>query len=194
MKLQGRNLSLKMRGDDVALLHRELALIGLTVSDAERRNKRFGQGTQVALKRFQQEHRMEPTGVVDAETARAINAAVDAVTFAIKGKVFSGSRAGVGGLRVVIVDKNVGEEVPLAEAVTDDGGSYQARFTLDDLRKRGKQQPDLQARVLAGRKFLGASEVRYNASPRETLNVLLSGEASAALSAEYETLTRDLSK
>lgn len=70
---------------------------------------------------------------------------------------------GFGGLRVVIVDKNVGEDVRLAETTTDDNGSYRATFTLEDLQKRGKQQPELQACVFAGRKLLGASAVRNNA-------------------------------
>lgn len=67
MNLQGRDLKLDLRGDDVALLHRELATIGLTVPDAERRETLFGQGTHEAVTHFQKQHCMEPTGVVDAE-------------------------------------------------------------------------------------------------------------------------------
>ena len=41
------------------------------------------------------------------------------VTFTVEGKVVSRSRAGVGGLRVEMVDKNVGDDdVPLAAALT----------------------------------------------------------------------------
>jgi len=92
-------------------------------------------------------------------------------------------------LRVRIVDKNVGDDVLLAEAISGEDGAYQATFTDANLRERGKARPDLQARVFSGEKFLGASEVRYNASNRETLNVLLDRKASAALRSEHETLT-----
>ena len=60
------------------------------------------------------------------------------------------------------------------------------------LRRRGKAQPDLQARVFAGDPFLGASDVHYNASQDETLNVLLDDKAASALRSEYEVLTSAL--
>jgi hypothetical protein len=52
-------------------------------------------------------------------------------------------------------------------------------FTIADLRQRGKQRPDLQARAFGGETFLGASDVRYEASSRGTLNILLTERASA---------------
>lgn len=117
---------------------------------------------------------------------------VDRITFQVAGKVASRSRAGVGGLRVQIVDKTVGDDVQLTETVTDDQGAYHATFTNDSLLQRGKAQPDLQARVLIGDTFLDASEVRYNASTRETLNVLLDEQAAAGLQSEYASLTTTL--
>jgi hypothetical protein len=113
--------------------------------------------------------------------------------FSVQGQVRSRNRAGANGLRVVIVDKNVGVDVQLAETTTDNWGNYQVRDKLSDLQRRGKQKPDLQARVFAGETFLGASEVRYNASPNETLNVLLPETADAALASEHQSLMRDLS-
>ncbi|MGH8472075.1 MAG: peptidoglycan-binding domain-containing protein, partial [Gammaproteobacteria bacterium] len=193
MNLQGRDLKLDLRGDDVALLHRELTLIGLMVPEAERQEIVFGRGTHEVIVRFQRQHCIEPTGVVDVETARAINAAADAMTFTVQGKVVSRLRAGVGGLRVEIVDKNVGNDVPLAEAATDDEGGYCATFNVTDLRQRGKQRPDLQARAFAGETFLDASKVCYNASNRETLDVLLTEKAASSLPSEHETLTGALS-
>jgi hypothetical protein len=112
----------------------------------------------------------------------------------VDGKVVSPSRAGVGGLRVEILDKNICDDVYLAEAVTDEGGGYAATFTMADFCKRGKQRPDLQVRAFAGPTFLGASEVRYNASDHETLNVLLTEEMSSALPSEHETLTGELAR
>jgi peptidoglycan hydrolase-like protein with peptidoglycan-binding domain len=188
MNLQGRDLQLSLNGNDVQLLHTELAQMALPVPDDERQRAFFGQGTHNAVVRFQQEHQLAPTGIVDAATARAINQAVDASFYTVVGTVVSPDRAGVGGLRVQIVDKNIGQDVPLTETTTDERGRYTARFAASSLQARGKAQPDLQARVYAGQTFLAGSAVCYNATNSETLNVTLPANA-PALPSEYETLT-----
>lgn len=108
--------------------------------------------------------------------------------YVVTGTVTSPTRGGVGSLRVRIVDKNVGQDVPLAEAITDERGRYTVSFASSSLRERGKKQPDLQARVYAGQEFLAASDVHYNATREETLNVNLPAN-STALPSEHETLT-----
>jgi hypothetical protein len=108
--------------------------------------------------------------------------------YVVTGTVTSPDSAGVGGLRVQLVDRNVGRDVHLAETLTDERGRYRADFAPTILRERGKKHPDLQARVYAGREFLAASGVRYDAAERETLDVELPAN-SAALPSEHETLT-----
>lgn len=122
-------------------------------------------------------------------------AAVIACFYTVEGTVASPDRAGVGRLRVEVVDKNVGADadILLAETTTDARGRYQSRFSAPSLRERGKTQPDLQARVYADKTFLAASEVRYNATNQETLNVNLPANA-MALPSEHETLTGALSE
>lgn len=112
--------------------------------------------------------------------------------YQVDGRVTSRVSPSVGGLRVVVVDKSVGGDTLLAEAKTDPRGGYRASFSGADLKRRGKEKPDLQAKVFSGERFLAASEVRYDASPRETLNVRLDEKASAALTSEYETLIATL--
>src|SRR5439155_14089346 len=85
----------------------------------------------------------------------------DASIYTVVGMVVSPGHAGVGGLRIQIVDKNVGQDVPLAEGFTDERGGYRIQFSSAALRQRGKEKPDLQARVFAGETFLAASDVRY---------------------------------
>ena len=80
--------------------------------------------------------------------------------FRVVGKVASDTRPGVGGLRVVIVDKNVGGDVTVFETTTNADGNYRAAFTYAGQ----KQKPDLQVRAFHSEVFLGASEVRYNAA------------------------------
>ncbi len=142
------------------------------------------------------------TGEVDAPTADALNSFLkdlgafhpnqDGAVFEVKGKVVSRLSASIGGLRIVIVDKGVGGDVQLAETTTNEGGTYLTSFSDSEVRQRGKAQPDVQARVFAGEIFLGASEVHYNATQYETLNVLLEDQAAAALRSEHEVLTSAL--
>ncbi len=111
----------------------------------------------------------------------------------VDGKVASRVSASVGGLSVVIVDKNVGGDTQLAQAVTDDRGAYKATFSDRVVARLGKAQPDLQAQVFSGKTLLGASAAHYNASRQETLNVLLADTAVANLLSEHETLSNALS-
>jgi hypothetical protein len=121
---------------------------------------------------------------------------VNANTYSVSGSVSSPNRAGVGGLRVQVVDKNAGEEdIELAVGETDALGAYRISYSIAELRKQGKQgkqrkaAPDIQLRAFSGKTFLGASEVRYNATADETLDVPLPASASRALPTEHETLT-----
>jgi hypothetical protein len=184
-----------MQGEVVALLHTELQQIdlGVPIAAAEIDGRIYGERTQAAVRVFQETFGLDPTGIVDAATARRINQEVDArKPYMVEGRVVSRSRAGVHRLRVEVVDKNVGGDVPLAEAWTDDAGLYRTAFAIADLTQRGKKKADLQARVFAGESLLGASDVRYDASNRETLNVLLTPQADRALASEHETLLADL--
>ena len=79
MKLQGRNLSLRLRGKDVQLLHTELGLLGLVVPKNELDRATFGPVTEALVKAFQSKHTLKPTGIVEANTARLINQQVDAL-------------------------------------------------------------------------------------------------------------------
>src|SRR5258708_30093367 len=165
MNLQGRDLKLDLSGEDVKLLHAELAQIGLTVAAAEQQRAFLGPGTREAVVRFQQEQHLPATGVVDAATAKVINQAVDALkgeTFFVSGRVRSPDRAGIGGLKVKIIDKNLGEDIPLGEAGTDQNGHYKAQFSAAGLVAQHQTHPDLQAHVSSGTMLLRSSQIRYN--------------------------------
>ncbi len=74
MKLQGRNLTPNMRGDDVRLLQTELRQLGFDIPDEL---GFFDSTTFIAVKEFQQQHNLPTNGIVDAKTARAIHAELD---------------------------------------------------------------------------------------------------------------------
>lgn len=127
------------------------------------------------------------------EMADLVVPGAEVKSYQANGKVSSRISPSVSGVRVVIVDKGVGRDVPVAETKTDQRGHYQAFFSDAEIRRRGKSQPDLQARIFAGDTFLAASDVRYNASRHETLNVVLDDKAVSSLQSEYEVLTSALS-
>lgn len=193
MDVQRKDLTLNATGNDVAALHQRLGALGLAVPAPEQQQAVFGSGTQEAVTQFQTAHGLPATGAVDAPTSNAIDQMVLLYTYIVSGTVSSPDRAGVGGLHVQVVDKNVGPDVPLGNAVTDQQGHYQARVVIlpASLQRRQKAQPDLQVHVIAGNATLASSAVRYNASRNETLDVLLPAGATA-LPSEYETLTATL--
>src|SRR5258706_14413698 len=77
MRLNGRDLRSGNGGDDVRLLHRELAGIGLEIADPEAKEGVFGKNTLRAIRRFQDASGLPVTGIVDEATAKAINARFD---------------------------------------------------------------------------------------------------------------------
>ena len=127
------------------------------------------------------------------EIVNLVVASNQPITFQVSGKVTSPTSTGVGGLRVQIVDKTVGEDVPLEQTATQPDGTYQITFTDANWRQRGKTQPDLQAHIYSGDRFLAASEVRYNASISEILNIVLEESLTPALRSEHETLLQNIS-
>lgn len=169
----------------------------------ERERSFYGEVTRQLVETFQKMNRLEPRGRVDETTANALNKmleewgmlgeATSEARYLVEGKIGSRASAGTGGLRVVIVDKGVGGDAVLGETVSDVVGNYQATFAGSVVGRRAKTQPDLQARVFINETFLGASEVRYNATPKETLDVLLEEASATALPSEHEVLTSALS-
>jgi hypothetical protein len=172
----------------------------LSVALKRERGQLYGSGTAKLVAVFQRERRLEQTGDVDEDTAGALNTLLTDLgtldkepAHRVDGRVASRVSASVGGLRVVVVDKGVGGDVTLAETTTELNGDFSAGFSDGELKRRGKDRPDLQVRVFAAKRFLGASEVRYNAARDETFVVMLGDEAAGRLRSEYETLTSALS-
>ena len=139
-----RELKVNMSGDDVATLQSELAQLGLTVLADEVQKRRFGKGTQEAVKKFQVEHGLQPNGVVDQRTADEINAAVAAAqakTLVISGHVRKADGAAVAGSLVRAFEVASGSV--LGEARTGADGSYRLQWQLE----AGSHSKDLRVRA-----------------------------------------------
>lgn len=129
----------------------------------------------------------------DGTPAGTHRACADTATtaYTVTGSVSIPDRASIEGLLVQIVDKGVGQDVILVEALTNPCGDYTASFDPTLITERGKRRPDLQAKVYRQGTFIAASEVRYNAEGNETLDVIIPPDA-IALPSEHETLVQAL--
>jgi peptidoglycan hydrolase-like protein with peptidoglycan-binding domain len=191
MNLSGRNLSVDLQGDDVALLQTELTAIGLSIPPAEVAKKAFAAGTLAAVQKFQKSQGLEASGVVDPRTAAQINQVYDGLNqgdppdetpCTVSGVVVAPSRGTVPGLTVVISDHSLRQDDTLVQAQTDANGRYSAGYLLSAVRARGKDAPDLLITVLSDKTRLGSSEIRYDAGPVEVIDVLLDADPTSLVS------------
>lgn len=140
----GRELNQDENRDDVCLLHTSLVLLDLEMPERERNQAPFGVGTAEAVTRLQRTCGLEPSGIVDPATSAAIAKALEGKRYTVTGTVRSPDRAGVGGLRVVIANRQTHGGVSLAETHTDAVGRYEAHCSARRLAECHKTRPDLQ--------------------------------------------------
>ena len=192
MKLQGRNLSIRLTGADVQLLHTELTQLGLPIGDEERRRSLFGPMTEALVKAFQTRHGLRPSGVVDEVTATAINREVDRPlrrpaprTLVVRGAVSADDGAPAIGLTVRAFDRDMRGETVVGSATTDRGGAYEIRYELSELQRRDKEAADLVVRVLdASNEVLATSATRVNAGALTIVDLTV--DLAGARRSEYE--------
>ena len=130
MKLQGRNLALNMRGDDVALLQTELRQLDLQIADPP---GLFGSTTLLAVRRFQAEHDIPVTGIVDARTAALINQAIEVQpreTWLVQGRLLRGDGTPPPRSGVRAFEKQLRRDIPLGEAAPDAAGAYRITYVI----------------------------------------------------------------
>jgi peptidoglycan hydrolase-like protein with peptidoglycan-binding domain len=154
MQLQGRELSIEMRGEDVRLLHSELGELGYAIPSTDLERNFFGPGTYKIVREFQQSNGLPVTGVINDRTAEVINALVDRLRsqFVVKGNVTTGLAETVPSMRGVTVrafDRDLRSEQLLGEAVTNANADYEISYTAEQFRRSDKRTADLFLRVFS---------------------------------------------
>jgi len=179
MKLQNRDLSLRMTGTDVQLLHAEFVLIGIAIAEDEVREATFGPRTEAVVKAFQTAQGLRSTGIVDEPTAVLINREVDrratrTSPFLVKGHIHDTSGQPFTAGTVKAFDKDLRSEGLLGEATPDARGYYEIRYASKQFSRPEKQAADLIVRIYgADRAQRFSSEVIFNASPVQTVDIKL---------------------
>jgi hypothetical protein len=200
MILQGRNLTQGVTGNDVSALQNELKQLGYTIPPAEIQATQFGTGTLAAVQEVQAARGIASSGVVDEATADALTQLIIASTFSVSGNVTSATSLGLSGLKVQLVDKNVGGDTVEGSATTNINGAYAISVVIGPptLATRLKTRPDLQTQVIelsanGAPTILASSAVALNATSPLSLDIALPA-STAGLPSEYETLTAALGR
>jgi hypothetical protein len=144
----------------------------------------YGEVTRKLVTLYQETRRLPANGEVDEETAKALNDELlqallldipgETIPSVVRGRVSSRRLTGVPRLRVAAVDKNVGVDTHLDDAMTGEGGIFEILYDPAK-RRQGKASLDLQVQVLDREdNILAVSAVRFNASLEETgLNIVI---------------------
>ncbi len=195
MDLQGRDLEQNMSGEDVALLIKELQILDFTISDDEINRKHFGKMTRAAVEKFQKKQGIEVSGVVEEETARRINAEVDArelKQFTVSGDVRYATGAPLPKVIVKAYDRDLRKESMLGLAVLDTQGNYLITYNSDQFRKAEKDTADLIVRAFdKNGNLLAESDTHFNVADNVKISLTVHTREEPKLT-EYEKLVMDL--
>src|SRR5262245_31969871 len=137
-------LKLQMVRPEVAGLHAALASLGHDIAVDESARQRFGKTTRAAVLAFQTQHQLPPTGVVDRDTASALNAilgepresagpspAVEPTAGrAVAGTVAHADGSSVAGMAIRAYHRRIAGEELLGETRTTDRGQYAISYQL----------------------------------------------------------------
>ncbi len=208
-------LKLGMQGKDVANLLEALQflleknIIGLSEREkralqedlsAEIKEQYYGQFTTELVRLFQKKFDLTTNREVDAQTAQMLNSIFEEFEpidndeeesmYRVEGVISSRISAAVGGLTIKILKKGIFRDRILAESVTDRSGYYHVDLYIsNEMNLRDNTQPDFLVEVYVEDETIVASKIRYNASKKEKIDIVLDGTNSLKLRSEFETLT-----
>jgi hypothetical protein len=172
-----------MKRSQVADLHQALTLIGLQIDNVETDNQRFGKSTLKGVSRFQEEHQLPVTGVVDEVTAQALNGLLaergmldEELIYLVRGVVHRADGKPAMSLKVQAFDRDVSGEQLLGSTVTDQEGAYRINFSAGQFKRTDAERggPEIFIRVsgMAGEP-LGQSKIVNDAPPELNLDLAL---------------------
>jgi peptidoglycan hydrolase-like protein with peptidoglycan-binding domain len=184
MKLEivAAQLSLGLQGDDVARLHQMLLALGRDIPLGETDKQVVGPGTVAVVKAVQADSRLPVTGIVDAKTIKAINAALAESAKAlrtVRGHVRTADGTPATGLTVQIYLQGPSGEKALGKTALDTDGAYEISYQPNAKLAR----IDLRIEVCGARTAVETTppglSILTNAGRLEVVDFILTGAASA---------------
>ena len=175
-----------MHGEDVKWLHEALMQLSFDIPESELAESVFGQATERAVRRFQRQHHLDPTGVVDGRTAALVNRIVEGErpqpqgSFVVKGRVVQANgKPLAAGLVVRAYEKDLCGEKLLGETETDEKGYYVIRYGPEQSRPPERGAADLRVYACTedGRQ-VAISPILFNVGAEETVDLVVGGEVS----------------
>ena len=127
------------------------------------------------------------TGLRDHSLSLEVQLELAKGPYSVSGRVTDAGSVAASGLAVIAVDRDMRREEPLGSATTDGEGRYRILYSSTQFTRAEKGSADLVVRVMGadGKTVLGASPVRFNAQPHETIDIRLKGSQFQGPS-EYE--------
>ena len=183
-----RGLAVASGGPEVEGLHLSLRRLGVEIPAHEIEGRAFGTGTEAAVREAQRRMRLPQTGVVDASTAAAIDAAARAAAApgqSVSGRAYLEDGRVAKGIPVHLYGRGFGgAEIRLGEASTDDEGFYAIPYEGD----RGAAGIELRTPA-EGERELTLTETRYDVEANELMNVVVPASVQP-LEAEFDRLAQ----
>ncbi len=183
MNLQGRNLSIDMQGEDVALIQRTLRKLGYDIPADEVDKQFFGPVTHTQVMAFQERNGLEATGVVNRCTIGEISRQVNTLhphpkCFIVKGLVRQQGGSFLAGATVQAFDRDLRSQELLGKAITNADGYYEISYTSDQFSRSEKGTADLtfQAYTVDGAKY-AISEILVHDAPLPDPKIIFNAPA-----------------
>jgi hypothetical protein len=182
LSLATANLSLAQQGDDVARLHEALQTLGRDIPVDELTRRVVGPITVAVVKALQSEAGLPASGMVDAKTLAAINAALSEAQKAgrlVRGRVLTADGVPAKGLTVQAYLQTPGKEVLAGRSALDAEGGYSISYHANAKLAR----TDLRLEVRGARAVVETSppagSILADAGALEVVDFALSGSANA---------------
>jgi peptidoglycan hydrolase-like protein with peptidoglycan-binding domain len=194
LEISTPQLSFGLHSDDVVRVQQAIQALGRDIPIDETDRRLFGPGTAAVLKALQTDFGVPATGVVDAATVTAINAALAKLATGartIRGWVSDADGNPAKGLSVQLyLEDSTGEKVIGKSALDADGG-YQISYQPPENSARIDLRIEVRDQSTAVETTPPSSSILASAGSLEVVNFVLSGAAHPQ-SSEFDLVLADL--
>jgi peptidoglycan hydrolase-like protein with peptidoglycan-binding domain len=177
-------------GEEVADLHAVLIEMGYEISVGEIDASLYGESTEKAIRQFQSDQALQPTGVVDKPTAGLLSSSPGAkkVARTVTGTIGFDYGAPASNLDLRLYNRVYGgKDALLAQGRTQADGTYSLSY-------RSSGPVNLELRTVDPKgKEVSVSQTKFGAASNETLDVVAPSTV-RPLAPEYDRLAADLQK